>query len=242
MVPHFRRRPVILLTILFALLVTVGILHHRILQAAARVVIVDQSAREFDCLCLLPDMGVHVEGDDACQTVARLCRQMQSPRVLLIEPPSSRLVQVKAMPSFRTTMEKEFQRYGIPWNAVELLPITADCDLPKAEAVAAWLKRNPQSRVQILCDQFSTRQYRWLLDSCLTPADAQRVSLRPLPRQEFNETNWWRERGGIRDLIFGYLTLAYAWSGWRDCEAEPPADPDTYERRFLDGLQEAKTR
>ena len=242
MVPRFRRRPVIFLSILVAVLATVGILHHRILQAAARMVIVDQAAMEFDCLCLLPEAGKYVEGDDACLIAARLCHSPQSPRLLLIEPPPNRLVQVNAMPSFRTTMEKEFRRCGIPWSAVELQPVTADYDPLKAEAVAAWLKRNPQSRLQILCSRFNSRRWRWLLDSYLTSDEAQRVSVRALPKQEYDETNWWRKRSGIRDLMFGYLTLVYAWTGSRDCEAELPADPEAYERQFLKCLQEAKTR
>jgi hypothetical protein len=237
-----RRTSIILLAMLAAAIVSVGALHRQILRATAGALIVDQQAAEFDWLCLMPLGGLHVEGDDACPIAARLCREMPSRRVLLVEPPAMRIVQVNAVPSFRVNMEKDFQRYDIPWSAVEMLPIASERDQVKVEALGAWLERHPQSRVQLLCDRFRSRCWRMLLDKQLTPDQAGRVSLRALPQQEYDETNWWRKRSGIRDLMLESLAILYTWSPWKDGEARLPSDPEGYERRFLECLQERKPR
>jgi hypothetical protein len=139
-------------------------------------------------------------------------------------------------------MEKEMARHGLPWDAVDVEPITVDNNQCRIEAVGAWLKEHPRSRVQVLCNRFRSSLYRRIIDRHLSPDEAGRVSLRTLPRQRYDETNWWRARSGIGELIFGYLALAYERFGWNDISSPLDSGPDAYERRFLQRLEESKAR
>lgn len=240
-VPRLRRKPLLLATIVIAILM-LGVLHRRILVAMAAMLVCDQSEREFDYICLMPDFGAFVKGEDTYPTVARLYHEVPSRRLLAIDPPPTRAVRVGAMPSFRATLEKQLARRGVPENVAEILPVDSNSELAKAKALAVWLARHPPSRVQVVCGRLESATLRRFLDQHLPPAEACRVSLRAQRNQEYDETNWWRTRSGIRTLMFEYLAVLYAWTGWKDDPPVFPPEPDAYERRFLGDLQEAKGR
>lgn len=88
----------------------------------------------------------------------------------------------------------------------------------------------PGAEVLLLCDRFRSRRWRHVLDTVLGPTRAGRVGILALRDWQFDETDWWKSRVGVKSLFNGYVRLAYA----RRCGDTAPKrecwDPDQYER------------
>jgi hypothetical protein len=86
--------------------------------------------------------------------------------------------------------------------------------------------------VLVLCDRFAGRDLRFVVSQVTQPGEAQRVAFRSLPNHRYDETNWWRNRAGVRALAGAAFDLAYDALHGEDAPPVNEFDPDQYEREL----------
>ncbi len=226
--PH-RRRGWYRLAVFLAVVIGLAFAHAWILQGLGRILVVDQEADDPRYICLFEPAGHFRRVDGPYDRAARLCRDDPSRQILLIEPERMmRPVREGAIPSFETISRQQLGARGVDPGAIDAL------DTPRnaweaTRRLRTWLRARPDGQVLATCDRFRSRYYRFLLDSVLTPEEAQRVQLVALPDHRFDETNWWKSRLGFKEFFNGAVVVLYAWCHGEDTLEPPPWDPDQYE-------------
>lgn len=228
-------------TILVAAIVAVAFLAHApLLGGLAGLLIVDQPSDDFDAVCVSA-WGNAPDGDRAFDVAGELCgpTSKYSRRVLIVEPPPSRLEEVGAIDSFASVARRELAKQGIRGEAISVVrgePCDYRCT---ARALAGPLRDRPGAAVVLLCDRFRSAEMRAALDAALDPAESARVRIRALPDRQYDETNWWTRRCGYRAFGFGWLMRFQGWLCGGDNAPRPPDETaDDYEGDFLHDLGE----
>jgi hypothetical protein len=194
-----------------------------ILQHAASVFVVDEEAPD-------PTHVLIHGGDRSRQTGVQLW-QSQHDRILLL--PTWRPPRTQRLGMVRTSAERLrrfFADQGVPSDKVEMIPGEARNDWEAADALALWLQQHPHARLAILCDRFNTRRLSGIFTSVLGP-DRDRVGLVALPNADYDESNWWRSKVGLLEVLHASLHLGY----FSLTPRQPPLaewDPDLYERNL----------
>ncbi len=208
-----------------AVLVLAAVFHARLLTAAARLLVVDQTGRPVTHLVLLG-------GDSRHDAAAAFLRQNPAGRILLIEAVPDTLVAHGIVPSAEVLDRRALAERGVPESAVETLGEPAENAWQAMRRLRGWLDAHPEAQVGVLCDRFAGRYHRTVVDAVLLPEAAGRVSLWALPHHEYDETNWWQRRTSARQFVYAWLHLAY-----QRLRGEPPPrprrwNPDAYEAQI----------
>lgn len=94
-------------------------------------------------------------------------------------------------------------RGGVPVDAVQTLPASADGTNPEAAAVAAFVRGHPARSLLVVTSRDHSARTRWLLRRALP--DTVDVRVRS-PREDlFTPTAWWRTREQSREVVMEYL-------------------------------------
>lgn len=190
--------------------------HQRLLRGLGQVLVVDQRPAEVDYVWAR-------SGDHCYDEAAGWYRDKRIRRILLIDRYHDRMVQWGAMPSHAAKGRRALQLHAVPSEAVQVIPGEARDDWEEVRLLESWLQQHPQTRVLVLCNRFSSRYCRYLLDSVLEPQARDRVWVTALPDRRFDESDWWKVRSGVRGLMYGYLRLFYAW-----CQGEERVVPERW--------------
>jgi hypothetical protein len=213
------------------------IFHVPLLRGLAGLLIVDQPADDYNCVCIAA-WGDNPNGDRCYNAAADLFHQKSSCRVLLIAPEPNRLDEIGVMPSFAAMSRRELGARGVPHEAVSVVRGERFNDWATARTLAAWLRDHPGNSVVLLCGQFHSSQLRRALDAVIEPADAASVRVRALPSRRYDDTNWWTCRPGFRAFGGSWLLKFQGWLGGGDAAQTPERSADDYERDFLHALPE----
>lgn len=194
----------------------------RLLHGLASALVVDEPAFSSDHVLL-------VGGDRAYDHAAGHYHSRRDGLVFLARGHPGRLEALEVVPSPLAVSRHELLARGVPPGAIQVLPGVVRSDWDVAREVKGWLRERPGERLLMLCDRFSSRRLRWLLDRVLGEM-APRVGVRALPHRDHDETDWWRHKSGQLDCLGSSLRLAfYVFAG--EGEPGPPAwEPDDYER------------
>ena len=93
--------------------------------------------------------------------------------------------------------------------------------LEEAHAMEDWLKEHPGATVSLACSPFSSGRLRYVFNKVIGPADAERVRLRSCPILDRRIETWWRSRKGVKDFMYAWLELIYAWAEGDDARPVP---------------------
>jgi hypothetical protein len=198
--------------IVLAVLVLLGLGHVLILRLLAWPLTADGSSVECDCFCIHGgELGA--DGFEPYDAAAAWHGKTAGRRILLLLPRTTRIVEIGAVRSFEQTCLCELSKRGVP--PADVGPIRADArdTWDEAYALDNWLKAHPNTRVWMACSPFNSGRLRYVLDKVLGPADAARVGLIWLPDPGSGVDNWWRSRRGVKDFMYAWLELIYAWTG-----------------------------
>jgi hypothetical protein len=216
------RRAIFWLSMLAALLV----LHPLILRLLARPLQAADSSASSAFLCLHgSELGI--DGFKAFDRAVEWQRETVG-TVLLLLPRATRLVEIGAVPSFEQTCRRELAKRGVPENNVELIHADARNTWDEARALSDWLNRHPQATVSLACSPFAGGRMTYVFNKVLDPSARSRVRVIPLPDPASTAKGWWRSQSGVKDLMYAWLDLAYAW--WMGDDA-PAAQPSAAEFR-----------
>jgi len=208
----------------------VWLLHAPALKGIGCLLVIDQSEDAISQICIHGDeFGVNSRYFDKA---AALYKDDPARSILIIEPKTSRLVQSAILPAFAAVCRRELTARGVPDKAVSVLPGEAAHAWQSARLLGDWLQNHPDARVQLLCNRFSGRYYRTVLDATLEPASAARVGLSPVSNFRFDENNWWQSRYGVKGFLINFLLLSYAKLHGETVEIAPSWSADEYERQL----------
>jgi hypothetical protein len=197
-----------------AIVLVVLVLHTPILRALAWPLIVHEPSQNARFLCLRG--GEHcVDGDDAFPRAADWYHADPARRILVLDSPPSRLVEAGILPSLERRCRTELGRQGVPDEAIQRVPGTSCDDWDNALLLGDWLREHPGERISLLCSRFGGARLRCILDKTVERSAAARIRISAPPIPQGYEVNWWRSRWGIKDFMYAWLSLIYAW-----CEGE----------------------
>ncbi len=205
--------------VLLAIVLALGLAHAPLLRLAARPLVDEQPAGDAAFLCI-EGSELGVAGDPTLEAVAAWFRADPARRILLLEPWPQRTVELRLVPSFEQMARRGLARQGVPGKSVVTLRGSPRDDWQHAEVLGKWLARQPDVEVVWVADRFQSNRMRYVLRRMLDPAAAARVRILALAAPEYDETNWWRSRCGLKGFLYGWLWLAYAWG-----EGDAPAPP-----------------
>jgi uncharacterized SAM-binding protein YcdF (DUF218 family) len=195
--------------VVLAVVAAVGLGHAPLLRLLARPLLDRQSQDEAAWLCL-QGSEYGVEGDATFEEPALWYHAAAGRRILLLQPWPHRVVELGVVPSFEQMARRELTRRGVPDVAIVTVEGAARDDWENARRLRAWLEQNAAAQVALVCSQFHSGQVRYVLDSVLDRQSAARVRIRAIADPDYDETNWWRSRRGVKGFMFAWLGLLYA--------------------------------
>lgn len=170
-------------------------------------------------------------GGDRCveQAVADY-RDGAATAILMLSWHAGRLQQYGIRPKYADVVRQQLRADRVPADALTVIPGDVHSEWEVGRCLRAWLEQHPDAQVVALCHQFATRRYRHILDQTLGAEYAGRVRLRALRHRWYDETKWWRDKDGVKDVFNSYLALAYVYLHGEGTEEWREWSPEQYER------------
>lgn len=208
------------------------LLHKPLLRALAAPLIVAPSNGHFDALCFSFRRNIP-DGDRSFDVAAELCRQNPAARVLLIVPAPDRLMEIGVLPFCEAASRRELADRGVPQERISTATSPWFEDWAVARTLDAWMRRQPETSILLLCPQFRSAHMRYVLENTLDRRCAERVRVYPLADRQFDAANWWTSRGGIREFGAAWLVRLHGWLLGGNAAAPSFHNADEYETEFL---------
>ncbi len=183
-----------------------ALLHRPLLWLAGAALVVDEPVAGATRVVIF-------EGNRSYDEACRLLQDQNGRGVVLVQVEPNRLERLGVVPSGAAIGLRELTQRGVPAGNVTVAEAEGErrTDWGRARAVRAWLLEHPDERIVVIVERLASRRKRMVLHAVLG-VDAARVSVRALAHPNHDETNWWRRKEGLMDVVNGYLQLASA--GW----------------------------
>lgn len=194
--------------------------------------VVDQPAPRAGVLWIRSEDGFRPEGRSSLAQAADWYHAAPQRKILLLQPIANRLVTAGVVPSFEAIARTALTRSGVPNDAIITAAGTWHDPWEESQRLGDWLRPRPEVQVVVLAERLNTARQRWLLDHALEPELAARIAVQSLSRSEFEETNWWKRRDGVKAFMSSWLGWCYVRSQGRPPALSQPWDPQAY-RRWL---------
>jgi hypothetical protein len=194
--------------------------HAFILRMLAWPLIAADSPPQADFYCLHGGEG-GADGYAPFDHAAAWYAEAPGRKILLLLPPDSRIVEIGALRSFEQMCRSELEKRHVPPSDVSCSRGAVYGAWGEAHAMADWLKGHPGASVVLACNPLISGRQKYVFDKVLGPADAARVRLTLLADSEGTVKSWWRSRSGVKDFMFSWLELVYAWAEGDDAREVP---------------------
>jgi hypothetical protein len=167
---------------------------------------------------------------DGFAPAAELRRAYPDCQVVVVEYPSSRLVQMGILPARLTEAKAIAQRIGIPESTLSAMESPSGRTRDVARQLDRWLAEHPDAELVVYCSRFDGRRLRFIFNAVLKPEANARVHVQAVQNGRYDETNWWQVKEGKLSLFNACVALAHAWWEGDNTAEEIPWNPDQYER------------
>lgn len=232
-----KQRALCWLLIVAAVAAGLWLLHAPTLRFFAGCLVADEPAGDYQYVGILDWYG-GPDGDRCYDAARQLHRQKPARGILLVQSPPDRLVETGALPSFEAISRRGLGARGLPQQAISAISGKGRDDWAKARALRAWLLDRPDASIVVLCGRFRSAHLRYALDTVLDPRQSARVRLRALPDRQYDETNWWTSRTGIKAFGIEWLRRMHDWCVGGEHPPAPLHSADDYERNVVQTLSE----
>ena len=201
---------------LVASLCCLWIARRAILRQVALGLVVCDAECTADAVWINASRGIHPDLDQCYERVAARAAAHAGPTdttVLVTWERHSRAVEIGVVPSFFEITKRELLKRGIPAESVKPLGVDDGTPRDAARAIKRWLEQHDDATVTYLCPRFGSRFWRNVIDDVLGK-DAHRVRVVGLADSEYDESNWWHSRRGVKDVYRGYVFLLWERAGF----------------------------
>lgn len=197
---RWRRR----LAIVAVLLVAGWAFHASLLRVIAGGLIVEDRRGPAAAVLIL-------DGDRQFDAAAGLSRAGAA-TILVYRCPPDRLVRMGILPRGDETARRELVKRGVADEDLEILFGESSSRSRIAAALGAWLADHPDQTVHVLCERFTSRTWKIVLQRAVAPGLANNIQIVALRNRQFDETNWWRSKAGTMAFVNSYIRLGfYFW-------------------------------
>ena len=105
-------------------------------------------------------------------------------------------------------------REGIAADAIEIVEGACRNEWDVVRSLEVWLNVHPDQRVRLLCDSFSSRRWRLIVERTLAAPNLVRVDVEGIVDPRFDEANWWKSRTGLKEFLYNVFRQEYLrWHG-----------------------------
>jgi len=179
-----------------------------------------------------PSVLAILEGQRYYAAVASLHQTDPGCRVLVLQPGDQRLEQIGVVRTTAETARLALTAGGVPADAIVVLDCADRLEATRITRLGEWLREHPDGQVKLVCDRFSSRRVRWIVDEVLG-ADAARVAVHGVAHPWYDENSWWQRKEGAVDLLNNYVGLTYIWINGPDRANGPRWNPDDYRQSLV---------
>jgi len=200
-----RRRWLVAAAVLLIAAGALWLARWRILAAAGRFLVDDDTARRADLILLL-----NGDLDTRPAAAAALWKQGLAPRIAIARSESSRAVQMGLVPNVTDLGIEMLLRDGVPRSAIDEIPfpggVTSTHD--EARALRAWLRGRPARSIVVVTNAIHTRRARWIFTRELRGMDVV-LAFHAVPDRRYSVERWWDNEHGFLGVYNEYLKLVY---------------------------------
>lgn len=202
---------------LFACGVLVAAFHRPLLEASYRILVVDEPVSECE-------YGMLVAPSPECfDEAAKMLQRGIVGKALVADQKARRAVQVGAHPEYEDWVSAELRIRGVSDAQIQILNTEATTPHELFRQSDRWILEHSDSPTLVISGDTKTRYYRTVLDQALPRQRAMAYRVRAIASQKTTPDNWWRRRGGVRQVMTHGLRLAFVLlSGESDVD---PVDP-----------------
>jgi uncharacterized SAM-binding protein YcdF (DUF218 family) len=198
-----RRRLLVALLFVAAVLVTCWATRAPLLRAAASWLDVGERPHKADYIMLLTG------GEDSRPfAAAALVKAHWAHRVLVAKTMLSPAEIDGIVPPCHVINRRVLLSRGVAAAEVTILPGAAASTYDEAAALAAFLRDKPYARVLVVTNDYHTRRSRWVFTRVLGDRAAQ-VSFVSAPSGEFRMDRWWESQVGLLSIVTEYPKLVF---------------------------------
>jgi hypothetical protein len=200
-----------------------------VLQAFAKMLISENPRESAGCLVLFAEEPG--ENSHRCYDAAAAAyREDPRRRILLIEPKPHTLQKYGILPCSTKVSRRELASRGVANAAIQQISGSAPNAWGAARLLGKWLEDHPQAEAIYYGERFQSRTLSCIHRQVLAPEVARRIGIYCLSAPEYDETNWWKTRNGVKAFMFGHLSLIYARFHGEPDHRQSSWDPEEYAR------------
>jgi hypothetical protein len=209
----------------------IWLIHPWLLQGLAKLAVADDPRPDAEYLVLYADQaGANYQRFYAA--AAESLRANPQRTIILIEPRPHSLEKYGILPSFSAISRRELTSRGVADSAIRTLDGTASDFWRATRLLGQWLQDHPKGKAEFYADRFQGRNLTCAAGQVLEPSLANRVFFHTLPSPQYDESNWWRSRDGVKALMFAHLALIYTRFHGEPEAFSPNWNPDDYAREL----------
>jgi hypothetical protein len=222
-----KTRRTLLLSSLGVFCIIAWLLHSWLLSGLARLAITDNAKPTATYLALYQE-NVNGSNSRIYDAVAKAYHEDPRRRILILEPREHTLQKYGILPDFVSLSRQELAQRGVADSAMEEVGGAAPDYWRAVRSLKNWLQDQPDAEVVVYCFRFESRYRSYIAGCVLEPEMAARVSFYAMPTLDFDETNWWKCRDGVKDCMFAHLSLLYARFNGETEEYATSWNPDKF--------------
>jgi len=172
--------------------------------------------------------AVLIYDGDRCFVVAAKLVSSGTNDVILPSGRRNRLVRMGVLLPSEEIGRRELLKQNVPEGNIYSIAVHGKMDCSTvATALCDWAEDHPGRTIGVLCDRFSSRKWRTILNRAPNLSAVKRIHVIPVPDRHFNETNWWQSKEGTMAFVNGILRLTF-------CYLHPDGEPVWQERTQAD--------
>jgi len=196
-----------------------------LLTSAAGVLVLDQPIEAAEYVVVLDEWTQSREALTVCQA-------SQASRLLLLRDRPNRLHQCQLLPPEGDVLRGELIQSGLSARVVTVLTCEEKGRAAQLRLLGEVLAEEPQARVIVLCDRFTSRSCYHLCRTLLPRDQTERIRVHAVSDPLYDEQDWWHHKEGVLGFFGGVLGYTYFLIHGAEIENEPPWDPDRYEEEL----------
>lgn len=197
--------------LLLLLLVLAFAFRSRILTGIADYLVVDDRLQLADAIFLL-----NSEYNTRPFRAGELYQQGLAPVIVIARSENTPVVDLGLLPNDTDISVGMMEKLGVPPEKIIILPypggVTSTVD--EAAAFRQYAEANQVRSFILVTSAFHTRRARWIFEKAFTGYPL-RLETAAVPYKNFDQTNWWKNEGGLITLNNEYIKLIYYFFKYR---------------------------